>query len=114
MQQNNYDIEKIFEEIENELISSMKRTLWSHKKDEETKGFNWPQWQALKLKHLEDFRKNNKDIFKKYNKDIDYATKKEMKKQFREGASRTYKGALKAGIIKKEDSQLSGSFFRVK
>ena len=93
MQQNNYDIEKIFEEIENELISSMKRTLWSHKKDEETKGFNWPQWQALKLKHLEDFRKNNKDIFKKYNKDIDYATKKEMKKQFREGASRTNKGA---------------------
>lgn len=111
MQQNNYDIEKIFEEIENELISSMKRTLWSHKKDEETKGFDWPQWQALKLKHLEDFRKNNKDIFKKYNKDIDYATKKEMKKQFREGASRTNKGALKAGIIKKEDSQLSGSFF---
>lgn len=111
MQQNNYDIEKIFEEIENELISSMKRTLWSHKKDEETKGFDWPQWQALKLKQLEDFRKNNKDIFKKYNKDIDYATKKEMKKQFREGASRTNKGALKAGIIKKEDSQLSGSFF---
>lgn len=110
MQQNNYDIEKIFEEIENELISSMKRTLWSHKKDEEAKGFDWPQWQALKFKHLEDFRKNNKDIFKKYNKDIDYATKKEMKKQFREGASRTNKGALKAGIIKKEDSQLSGSF----
>ena len=34
-----------------------------------------------------------------------------MKKQFREGASRTNKEAIKAGIVKKEDSQLSGSFF---
>ena len=109
--QNDYDIEKIFEQIENNLISSMKRTLWSHKEDEKTKGFNWPQWQALKLKQLEDFRKNNKEIFKNYNQDIKYATKIQMKKQFREGASRTNKDAIKAGIIKKEDSQLSGSFF---
>ena len=103
--QNDYNIEKIFEQIENDLISSMKRTLWSHKKDEKTKGFNWPQWQALKLKQLEDFRKNNQEIFKNYNQDIKYATKIQMKKQFREGASRTNKEAIKAGIIKKEDSQ---------
>lgn len=109
--QNDYDIEKIFEQIENDLISSMKRTLWSHKEDEKVKGFNWPQWQALKLKQLEDFRKNNQEIFKNYNQDIKYATKIQMKKQFREGASRTNKQAIKAGIIKKEDSQLSGSFF---
>ena len=109
--QNDYDIEKIFEQIENDLISSMKRTLWSHKEDEKAKGFNWPQWQALKLKQLEDFRKNNQEIFKNYNQDIKYATKIQMKKQFREGASRTNKEAIKAGIIKKEDSQLSGSFF---
>lgn len=109
--QNDYNIEKIFEQIENDLISSMKRTLWSHKEDEKTKGFNWPQWQALKLKQLEDFRKNNQEIFKNYNQDIKYATKIQMKKQFREGASRTNKQAIKAGKIKKEDSQLSGSFF---
>lgn len=109
--QNDYDIEKIFEQIENDLISSMKRTLWSHQKDEEAKNFRWSQWQALKLKQLEDFRKNNQEIFKNYNQDIKYATKIQMKKQFREGASRTNKQAIKAGVIKKEDSQLSGSFF---
>ena len=108
---NEYDIEKIFEEIENELIKSMKRTLWSHQKDEKAKNFRWSQWQALKLKQLEDFRKNNEEIFKNYNQDIKYATKIQMKKQFREGASRTNKEALKAGIINKEDSQLSGAFF---
>lgn len=109
--QNEYDIEKIFQQIENDLISSMKRTLWSHKEEEKIKGFKWSQWQALKLKQLEDFRKNNKEIFKNYTQDIKYATKVQMKKQFREGASRINKEAIKAGIIKKEDSKLSGSFF---
>lgn len=106
-----YDIKQIFEEIENELILSMKRTLWWHKKDEKAKDFKWPQWQAMKLKQMEDFRKNNQEIFKKYSKQINFLTKIQMKKQFREGASRTNKEAIKLGKIKKEDAQLSGSFF---
>ena len=106
----NYDIKSIIEEIELELIKSMKRTLWSHKEDEKTKGFNWPQWQALKLKQFENYRKNNKDIFKdKYI--IDKNSRQQIKRQFKEGASKTNKDAIKAGFIKKEDSQLSGSFF---
>ncbi len=106
-----YNIKQIFEEIENELILSMKRTLWWHKKDEKAKDFKWPQWQAMKLKQMEDFRKNNQEIFKKYSKQINFLTKIQMKKQFREGASRTNKEAIKLGKIKKEDAQLSGSFF---
>lgn len=111
--QKEYDVKEIFEEIENELILSMKRTLWSHKKDEKTKGFKWPQWQALKLKQLEDFKKNNQKIFDDHkNTIIDNLVHKEIKKQFKEGASRTNKEAIKAGKIKKSDSQLGGSFFR--
>lgn len=109
--QDEYNIKEIFEEIENELILSMKRTLWSHKADEKVKGFKWPQWQAMKIKQMEEFRKSNKEIFKKYNKQINFLTRIQMKKQFREGASRTNKKAIKVGIIKKSDSQLSGSFF---
>lgn len=109
--QNEYDIKKVMEEIELQLIASMKRTLWSHKEDEKAKGFNWPQWQALKLKQIEQYRKQNKEIFKGFNKQINIWTKIRMKKQFREGASRTNKRAIKAGGIKKEDSQLGGSFF---
>lgn len=109
--QNEYDIKKVMEEIELQLIASMKRTLWSHKEDEKAKGFNWPQWQALKLKQIEQYRKQNKEIFKGFNKQINIWTKIRMKKQFREGASRANKRAIKAGIIKKEDSQLGGSFF---
>lgn len=109
--QNEYDIKKVMEEIELQLIASMRRTLWSHKEDEKAKGFDWPQWQALKLKQLEQYRKQNKEIFKGFNKQINIWTKIRMRKQFREGASRTNKKAIKAGIIKKEDSQLGGSFF---
>ena len=101
--QNEYDIKKVMEEIELQLIASMRRTLWSHKEDEKAKGFDWPQWQALKLKQLEQYRKQNKEIFKGFNKQINIWTKIRMRKQFREGASRTNKKAIKAGIIKKED-----------
>ena len=53
-----YNIKQIFEEIENELILSMKRTLWWHKKDEKAKDFKWPQWQAMKLKQMEEKARN--------------------------------------------------------
>lgn len=109
--QTEYNIKEIFEEIENELILSMKRTLWSHKEDEKVKGFKWPQWQAMKLKQIEDFKKSNQEIFKNKNTILDNLVYKEMKKQFKEGASRTNKDAIKKGIIKKTDSQISGSFF---
>ena len=110
--QDEYNIKEIFEEIENELILSMKRTLWSHKADEKVKGFKWPQWQAMKIKQMEEFKKANQKIFNdRKNSIMDNLVYKEMKKQFREGASRTNKDAIRKGLIKKSDSQLSGSFF---
>lgn len=109
--QNEYDIKKVMEEIELQLISSMKRTLWSHKEDEKAKGFDWPQWQALKIKQFEDYKKANKEIFNNTTKDLNKYIYIHMKDQFKEGASRTNKSAIQSGIIRKEDSQLNGSFF---
>lgn len=109
--QNEYDIKKVMEEIELQLITSMKRTLWSHKEDEKTKGFDWPQWQALKLKQFEDYKKANKEIFNNNTKGLNRYLYKHIKEQFKEGAGRTNKQAIQSGIIRKEDSQLGGSFF---
>lgn len=109
--QNEYDIKKVMEEIELQLITSMKRTLWSHKEDEKAKGFDWPQWQALKLKQFEDYKKANKEIFNNNTKGLNRYLYKHIKQQFKEGAGRTNKQAIQSGIIRKEDSQLSGSFF---
>lgn len=109
--ESDYDIKKIMEEIEEQLISSMKRTLWSHKEDEDAKNFKWVQWQALKIKQFEDYKKANKEILKNNTKGLNKYIYKHIKQQFKEGASRTNKQAIKAGLIKKEDSQLGGSFF---
>lgn len=106
-----YDIKKIFEKIELDLIKNMKRTLWSHQKDEKTEGFEWPQWQSLKIKQFEDYKKANKEIFNNKTKRLNSFLYKYMKKQFKEGASRTNKKAIRAGVIKKKDSKLGGSFF---
>lgn len=109
--QNEYDIKKVMEEIELQLIASMKRTLWSHKEDEKTKGFDWPQWQALKIKQFEDYKKANKEIFNNNTKGLNRYLYKHIKEQFKEGAGKTNKQAIQSGIIRKEDSQLGGSFF---
>lgn len=109
--QNEYDIKKVMEEIELQLIASMKRTLWGHREDEKTKGFNWTQWQAIKIKQFEDYKKANKEIFDNNTKNLNRYVYKQIKQQFKEGASRTNKNAIKTGFIKKEDSQLGGSFF---
>ena len=109
--QNEYDIKKVMEEIELQLITSMKRTLWSHKEDEKAKGFDWPQWQALKIKQFEDYKKTNKEIFNNNTKGLNRYLYKHIKEQFKEGAGRTNKQAIQSGIIRKEDSQLGGSFF---
>lgn len=109
--QKEYDIKSIIEEIEQDLIVRMKRTLWSHKEDEKTKGFNWPQWQALKIKQFEEYKQANKEIFNEKTKGLNRYLYKHIKQQFKEGASKTNKEAIKAGFIKKDDSQLGGSFF---
>lgn len=109
--QNEYDIKKVMEEIELQLIDSMKRTLWSHQEDEESKGFNWTQWQALKIKQFEDYKNANKEIFNNNTRGLNKYLYKHIKQQFKEGASRTNKRAMQSGFIKKEDSQLGGSFF---
>ena len=55
--QKEYDIKKVMEEIELQLIASMKRTLWKHKDDEKIENFSWAQWQALKIKQFENYKK---------------------------------------------------------
>lgn len=65
----NYDIRSIFEEIELDLIASMRRNLSRHRKEENEEGFNWSMWQVEQLKSLEKFKAAN-DV--KYKKDFSF------------------------------------------
>ena len=60
-----YDIEKAFRAIEDELIASMIRNLEHHMAEETKEGFNWTQWQVEQIKALERYKAENKKKFTK-------------------------------------------------
>lgn len=66
-----YNIRKIYEQMELDLIASMKRNLSRHQEEEQKVGFKFEQWQSAKLKDLERFRKENKKIIGEYSKEVE-------------------------------------------
>ncbi len=111
--QSDYDFKKIYDTLELELIASMRRTLSSHTNDEDLEKFDWPQWQALKLKQMRQFREHNRGLIDECEKEVKKETYSLIRKQFKEGASKANKEAIKAGILDKEDAELGGSFFKI-
>nr|WP_288829701.1 phage minor capsid protein [uncultured Clostridium sp.] len=65
-----YNLRKIFEEIELDLIKNLKRNLTRHEKEEEKEGFRWEMWQKAKLRNLFKFRKENLDIVQNHGSKI--------------------------------------------
>lgn len=80
-------IVRIFEEIEQRLVQSLRRNLSRHKEEEEQEGFNWSAWQAEKLRALEKFRRENAAIMQEYTEQIDTETRQIMQEQFDEGVN---------------------------
>lgn len=65
-----YNLRKIFEEIELDLIKNLKRNLSHHEKEEEKEGFRWEMWQKAKLRNLFNFRKENQNIVGSHSSEI--------------------------------------------
>lgn len=70
-----YDIGLAFQAIEDELMASMVRNMKRHRAWEDAEGMHWEQWQALQLKSLEKYKRQNKKRFqgqfKSINKEIE-------------------------------------------
>ena len=115
---NEYDIRAVFEEMELELIRSMRRNLSRHKKWESKEGINWTMWQSEQLKTLERFKKENKDIFTKkftnVNNEIARLLEDTYKtsgfKQEREILEKLSKGEIFTDSV---GEGLEGSFFNI-
>lgn len=86
--QKSYDIRKIFEQMELDLISSMRRAFYFHQNEQIKEGFEWEQWQLSKLRAMEQYRKRNKDIVSSYNAPIQEAIDWELKGNFSKGESK--------------------------
>ena len=80
------ELAALFEEIELRLIASLKRNLPAHQKWESDLGFDWPAWQAEKIKSMERFRKANEAIMREYRDTIQKETRILLEEQFHESA----------------------------
>lgn len=112
-----YDIEKAFKAIEDELIASMMRNLASHRAEETDMGFNWSQWQVEQLKALEKYKAQNKKKFTKsfsnINDSIDAMIFAARQKGGTEQEQKILR-ALKKGLKASKVSQgAEGAFFRL-
>ncbi|MCI5656669.1 MAG: phage minor capsid protein [Candidatus Pseudoruminococcus sp.] len=91
-----YDIGKAFEEIENELISSMIRNLSRHRVEESKLGIEWSQWQAEQLKALEVYkRKNSKKFTGQYNS-INQHIRRALQDSYNDGGTKQERQILQA------------------
>ncbi|WP_278246169.1 phage minor capsid protein [Clostridium polynesiense] len=83
-----YDIRKIFEQMELDLISSMKRAFYYHEREQRKEGFQWEQWQRAKLRGMEKYRKENREIIGSYSAPIEKAIRNELNNKYNNGQSR--------------------------
>ncbi len=110
---NDYNIKKLYEDMEMDLITSMKRNLSRHLNEEDEVGFKYTQWQAEKLKELKRFQRENKKIINKHviglNKEISDHFQEELK-QGSISAIKQYNKML--GDNKNPSKLMNRSFFK--
>jgi hypothetical protein len=104
-----YDIRSIFEKMELELISSMKKAFFFHQNEEQKEGFSWEQWQLSKLRAIEKYRKRNKKIIGSYARPIQATINRELKGNYQKGQGRLQKffGKVKELLKKVKDIEVN-------
>lgn len=108
------DIETIYREMELELISSMKRNLSRHLKEEKKVGFEFEQWQAATLKEFKRFQKENKSIIGNYTSSLDKDIQETFQNELKKGSKKEFSKYKKImGDKFKANDNLRGSFFKL-
>lgn len=114
---NDYDIGKAFQAIEDELMASMIRNMKHHRAWEDAEGMHWEQWQALQLKSLEQYKKNNQKRFKGQFKDINREIESLIYAAHKQGGMDQEKAilrAIKKGLPAKKISKgATAEFFKI-
>ena len=110
---NDYKIKQLYEKMEMEIISSMKRNYQRHLNEEAKTGFKYTQWQAEKLKELKRYQKENQDIIGEYTNNLSEEISKQLQEELRQGsinAIKQYNKTLKQDL--KPDKIMNRSFFK--
>ena len=107
---NEYDIARAFQRIEETLIKSYKRNLTRHFNEEALEDMNWTAWQTEELKALEQFRKENKRLFKNDFSTINSDIEELIKQSYESGKLDQEKIILEAisnGEFSSQDKKIS-------
>lgn len=112
-----YDIGKAFQAIEEELMASMVRNMKRHRAWEDAEGMHWEQWQALQLKSLEKYKKDNQKRFKGQFKDLNKEIESLIYAAHQQGGMDQEKAilrAIKKGFLAKKISKgATAEFFKI-
>lgn len=113
-----YDIEKAFRAIEDELIHSMIRNFKQHRAEETKEGYNWSAWQIEQLKSLEQYKKANAEKFSSWFSNINASIEELIKEARAQGGSEQEEQILKAikngfKAAKPPGQGMEAAFFRL-
>ncbi|MGN0298539.1 MAG: phage minor capsid protein, partial [Lachnospiraceae bacterium] len=116
-----YDIERVFNRIENELIDSMMRNLDYHKRWEAEEGFEWSMWQAEQLKTLEKWRKANQKKYSAEFKTVNQKIEQLLRQSYNDGQFAqereilefVRKGFPTTQITQNATESIEGAFFKL-
>ena len=90
------EIAELWEKLELELTSSLRRNLARHQRQEEAEGGqngvpeHWEAWQAAKLRDVWRFRRENEALLGRYAPKINKETEKMLEEQYAEGGSDSF------------------------
>lgn len=115
-----YDIVGAFQDIEMELIKSMRRNIKRHIGEEFQEGINWTQWQAEMLNGFAKYKEENADKLPKYFSTINQEIENAITEAYKTGESEqeieileAIRDGYKADKTGKGTNAMQGSFFKV-
>lgn len=111
-----YDITGAFQDIEMELIKSMKRNMKRHIGEEFQEEINWTQWQAEMLNGLAQYKAENADKLQGYYSTINDEIEETIRQAYQLGESEQEIELLKAiqeGFKVDRANTMQGAFFKI-
>lgn len=115
-----YDVVGAFQDIEMELVKSMRRNMKRHIGEEFQEGINWSQWQAEMLNGLAKYKEENASMLKGYFSTINQDIEDAIIEAYKTGESEqeieileAIRDGYKADKTGKGTNAMQGSFFKV-
>lgn len=108
------EIAEIYKDMELEMIKSMKRNLGLHIAEEAKTGLEYPQWQAIKIREMRKYQRQNKSLLKNSRRGMDKDIKDHIRDEMKQGSLHEMKRFKKAkGAGYKSAVAMKDSFFKI-